>query len=186
MKRYKILFFLSISLFMASRNTTSHATIITSPLEYNGHQYYLLSNSNWLDAENEAQFMGGHLVTINNAAEQDWIFNSFGGSNIALWIGLNDRVIEGQFTWVSGEPSAFTKWARGEPNNNANGEGEDCVHIWPTRYDNAGYWNDLKWDMTTFMRDGELVSLHGVVEVVPEPASLLLLSLGGLVLRRKK
>jgi hypothetical protein len=45
----------------------------------NGHQYTLTEiPSSWSDAENEAVAAGGHLVTINNAAEQAWLQGRFG------------------------------------------------------------------------------------------------------------
>ena len=62
----------------------------------NGHTYHLLAESNWTDAEAEAQNLGGHLVTINDAAENDWVFQTFGnalGQPRDLWIGLNDIAV---------------------------------------------------------------------------------------------
>jgi GEVED domain/Secretion system C-terminal sorting domain len=35
-----------------------------------------------------------------------------------LWIGLNDMVTEGTFTWSNGDPHTYGSWATGEPNNN--------------------------------------------------------------------
>jgi hypothetical protein len=124
--------------------------------------------------------MGGHLVTINNQSEQDWLFSTFGswlGAPRALWTGFNDRPVEGRFEWISGDPVTFTNWAPGEPNNNATGEGEDCVALWPPGYGNAGQWNDLAWWTTPFERDGRTVNLYGVVEV-PESSSVPLLTIG--------
>ena len=45
----------------------------------NGHVYYLLPPSSWQEAEAAAQALGGHLASINDASEQDWVFSMFGG-----------------------------------------------------------------------------------------------------------
>jgi len=44
----------------------------------NGHTYHLLELATWSDSEAEAVALGGHLATINDQAEQDWIWNTFG------------------------------------------------------------------------------------------------------------
>lgn len=143
----------------------------------NGHTYHLLTQNTWTGSQAEAVSLGGNLVTINDAAEQAWVYNSFakfGGVSRALWIGLTDALIEGSFTWVSGEPVTYTNWSPGEPNNSGN---EDFVHMWYPP--NLGQWNDLP-DISSFSG----VAFHGVVEVVsvPEPSALALgcLGLGGL------
>ena len=59
-------------------------------------------------------------MTINDAAEQAWVFSTFstaGPNPRAIWIGLNDLGHEGNFTWISGEASSYVNWAPGEPNN---------------------------------------------------------------------
>ncbi len=48
---------------------------ITNPA--NGHDYYLLEASTWTAAETEAVSLDGHLATINDAAEHDWIYPGF-------------------------------------------------------------------------------------------------------------
>jgi hypothetical protein len=42
----------------------------------NGHSYYLLSFDTWSNSEAEAVTLGGHLVTINDAAEQSFVYNT--------------------------------------------------------------------------------------------------------------
>jgi hypothetical protein len=110
----------------------------------NGHDYFLLEASSWTDAEAAAVVLGGHLATIRNQAEQDWVYSTFaayGGLNRSLWIGLNDAASEGTFVWVSGEPVTYSDWGGGEPNNS--GGIEDYVHMWCPNSGAPGRWNDL-------------------------------------------
>src|SRR5436190_3555647 len=86
----------------------------------NRHLYLLLSPNTWTASESEANGLGGHLATVNDADEQGWIFRTFGqgfGGGRLLWIGLNDVAAEGDFRWSSGETATNTFWAPGEPNN---------------------------------------------------------------------
>ena len=102
----------------------------------NAHVYLLLSPNTWTGAEAEAVSLGGHLATINDAAENAWIVSKFGDGSRHLWIGLSDARTEGDFKWVNGDTAAFRNWSSGEPNN-YNGA-EDYTEIYPN-----GLWNDL-------------------------------------------
>lgn len=42
------------------------------------HSYLLLDTATWRDSEAEAVALGGHLATIRNQAEEDWIVRTFG------------------------------------------------------------------------------------------------------------
>jgi hypothetical protein len=107
--------------------------------------------------------MGEHLATINDAAENQWVFATFSpiaaGTLNNLLIGLNDLEVEGSHVWVSGEESNYRNWAGSEPNN-ANG-GEDYVLMYSSGTD-AGMWNDFRSDKGL-----------GVVEIVPGIAARL-------------
>jgi hypothetical protein len=122
--------------------------------------YVLTPNvTTWTGAEAYAQSLGGHLVTINDAAEQALLVSLFGG-NTRYWIGFNDLAVEGNFEWVNGEPVTYTNWALGEPNNLGN---EDfAVMNWTA----PGNWNDLP------DAGPGLQPTFGIVELVPEPMSL--------------
>ncbi len=124
--------------------------IATNPA--NGHLYYLLSANGWLEAENEAVSLGGHLATINDPAEQDWVWATFGPDSSfqtgPLWIGLNDVVEEGAFVWSSGEPAGFTYWKPGEPRGDVPNEdyvAMDTANQPPVG--NPGRWNDYQPDI---------------------------------------
>jgi hypothetical protein len=132
----------------------------------NNHVYYLLDGATWHQSEARAVAMGGHLVAINNAAENEWIvdtFASWGGSDRHLWIGLTDQRQEGVFTWANGRPFSFSNWNAGEPNNSGGvpGQGgyeEDFVYIIP----GSTVWNDVPADGY-----GVDAPLYGVVEIQP-------------------
>jgi hypothetical protein len=123
----------------------------------NGNTYYRLTNSTWTQAQAFAQTLGGNLVTINDAAENEWVRATFAATTPTIpgriWIGLNDAAAEGQFVWAAGEPVGFTNWDAGEPNNNGN---EDYALMY-----NIGVWADVV-DSTNPPGIGEV---YGVVEV---------------------
>lgn len=64
---------------------------VTNP--NNNHSYFItdpLTGSTWTGAEAQAVGQGGHLVTINDQAEYDWLLGAFGNTNVRYWTGLND------------------------------------------------------------------------------------------------
>ena len=108
----------------------------------------------WTEAEAEAVSKGGHLVTVNDAAEQAFLVNTFLTGDFAqrpLWIGLTDQRKEGKFVWSSGSRLTYTNWnvSTHEPNDcctRAKHE-EDYVcmnwHYAFGRTDPIGTWNDV-------------------------------------------
>ena len=117
----------------------------------NGHFYELVSQQlSWTDAAAAAnasllQGVPGHLVTITDQAELDWIINNLAPSR--PWIGLSQNLASpsysepgGGFEWVTGEPLTFTNWSAGEPSNNsASGGSEEFVEMFA-----SGVWNDAE------------------------------------------
>ena len=97
--------------------------------------------------------LGGHLSTINDAAENGWVFDTFASLaspvSAGLWLGLNDAAHEGVFVWVSGNSSAYRNWAPGEPNNGAGFyPDEDQVAMRLLSLPYPGQWNDAPSDQT--------------------------------------
>lgn len=72
--------------------------------------YVIVEGPTWEEAEANANALGGHLVTINNAEENEWVYREFG---IGKWIGLNDVANEGEFVWSSGEEFKYENWYSG-------------------------------------------------------------------------
>jgi hypothetical protein len=100
---------------------------------FGGHTYFLsdiLTTPE--DAHARAIAAGGHLASINSAAENALISAMDPGY---IWIGFTDRAVEGQFKWVTNEPVNYTNWAAGEPNNA--GDEDWAVINWGT-----DKWND--------------------------------------------
>lgn len=117
---------------------------------YNG-KFYLLSNAGtWTQAQAQAVTLGGNLVTVNDAAENEFLVNTFGGTE-RLWIGLTDEVTEGTFQWANGEAVTYTNWFPGEPNDLNNEDYVELLNVVET-----GKWNDLP---------NSLLLLPGIIEI---------------------
>jgi lectin-like protein len=131
-------------------------TIAGQPIEWpiadggNGHFYQFVGEEvvSWetaRDAAAAASYAGlsGHLVTIANAAENDFVVSVVGPE--AVWLGMTDAVTEGTFQWITGEPLTFTNWSPGEPNNLGD---EDCGDM-HQRFA-PGDWNDYGCSLTRY------------------------------------
>lgn len=126
----------------------------------NGNVYFRLGNTNWTDAESFAvNSLGAHLVTINDAAENQFVRTAF--SATALWLGLSDVGSEGNFAWADGSASTYRNWNAFEPNNGGAGGNEDYVYMLRGSVSsNLQVWNDAS---NGAIQNGDPV--FGVVEV---------------------
>lgn len=147
-------------------------TTISGPIvnPTNNHTYFLLEPATWAASEAKAVAMGGHLATVRNSDENNWIYNefsTFGGVGLGLWIGLNSVSSSDKYNyvWSSGETSAYRNWGGREPSH-----GDPYVHIfWPGDGRQPG-WNDNA-DLSYYGP----IPMGGVVELtattVPLPAA---------------
>lgn len=141
------------------------AVIDTQVNPANGRTYHLLEASTWAAAEQAAVGLGGHLATVNDFAENEWIrstWQNFQAAPRHLWIGLNDLTVEGTYEWVDGSPVAYLNWNAGEPNNGAGGEDYTLI----VKDSATGAWNDLQLPAT-----GYWSPVHGVVEISGTPST---------------
>jgi hypothetical protein len=139
---------------------------------YEGHIYALTAVAgNWSEAQAQAEFHGGDLVTINDADENAWLLSTFGP--ITMWIGLHQPPGTGEpaegWQWVSGDAVTYTNWHPTQPDNYY---GDDYARM---NSDVMG-WHDGVWDDVPV--EGHPGPSPGIIEVIPEPAALGLLALG--------
>jgi hypothetical protein len=160
----------------------------------NGHFYEAISVGqpiDWTQARDAAVSAGGYLCTITSPEENTFVFNlvkdlpemwTFPNGDMGPWLGgYQDRSAPdysepaGGWRWVTGddEPFVYTNWSAANPSNML--DAEDWLHFYGTQY--QGQWNDTGYP-------GDYVVSY-IVEVVPEPTTLLLLGLGGLMLRKR-
>ncbi len=123
------------------------------------HAYSIFHSDriHWDAAKEACAALGGYLVTIADAAENEFV-KSLVATNELIWYGGYTDDSRQQWYWVTGEAFAFTEWRGGVPDNWA---GKEFVLY----RDNARLWND-GW------RDSDDVSLYicewDDVSLVPE------------------
>ena len=116
------------------------------------HRFYQLATSTWPDAEGRARQMGGHLVTVNNAAEQTYLQNTFGSVGpTRKWIGMRAPIMNGPFSWVSNQTSTYTNWFPGRP---------EFDPFFPSPHF-VLYAADGRWDQSDAANAGGIVELEG-------------------------
>lgn len=79
---------------------------------YNNSEYYLsTSNYFWMMAMEEATSMGGHMVAVNDADENEFLRQAMNQNGVVTaFIGLSDYQSEGTFSWMNGEELDYTNW----------------------------------------------------------------------------
>jgi len=169
-------------------------TVIDGPIisPINGHSYLLLSTSNWTDAQTAAKKLGGNLATVRSTAEENWIDQTFSSYSF-LWIGLYDPTQEsygnnhaGHFVWADDEPVTYTDWASGEPNDFNGDEYWTQLITTSSSTDPANTWNDVTNSSDPEQYPNYYGPIYGLVEAVPEPTSLGMLTFASLAMLRRR
>ncbi|VDL76147.1 unnamed protein product [Nippostrongylus brasiliensis] len=104
---------------------------------YNEHWYRLYEvDLMWVPAENFCRSMGGHLVSIKDEAENDFVHALRKKNNI--WIGLNKIDDPYQvYKWSDGTDADFLNWDSTQPNEPR----VDCAYM-AYHQEQRGTWFD--------------------------------------------
>ncbi len=94
-------------------------TIPKGAKEFKGNYYYVYNDEmSWEAAKETCESLGGHLVVITSASEQDFIEKLDGFSyGSGYWMGGYRKSDE--WCWVTGETWKFNNWREGYPSNNS-------------------------------------------------------------------
>lgn len=139
----------------------------------NGHAYVRVApGGSVFDAKAAAAALGGHLVAIDDVAEDLFLNTHFAGRR--YWIGLSDSVTEGGFSWDNGQPLSYINWRVGEPNDTNGTEdfvrwgaepSNGWVDVGPTAWNVAAGIAELPYDRAPFQtnRATAHLSADGIV-----------------------
>lgn len=123
--------------------TLGYSEIHPDAWEYNGHHYYLYTNDcpSWELAEIRCRELGGHLAVINDGAENEFLYNYMLSMGLrSAFFGYTDKYEEGNWAWVAGQSTDYSRWSEGEPNG-------DISENYGMYYDTSVeyHWNDGSW-----------------------------------------
>jgi len=128
------------------------------------YQFQISQMREFNAAQSECQSHQGHLVIIDNLAENNFVYNTFlhdFGYNRDVWIGLSDVEVEGQFLWIDGSQPHFTYWATNQPEGVLLGDFEDCAVMQIVK---LGHWGDNPCSDITLLLGAISESRHFVCE----------------------
>ena len=119
----------------------------------------IVEGPTWEEAEANAVALGGHLVTINDAEENEFIvdmmnYHGLRESGEQPFIGFTDKEVEGAWAWSSGEEVTYTNWDAGQPDDDSGYGAQDYAFVRPTSNSgHVGTWVDT-WSDSSNKRTG--------------------------------
>ena len=164
----------------------------------------VISPDTWAGAQSYAQSKGGQLMSINSAAENQWVVSNIltthpGGpdlSSVPLWIGLydpqandgNGTTHTADFIWSDGSTSTYRNWHEAEPNNTGGTEYYTAInwHYAQSTSNPQGDWNDAPVGGTTGFGGNTDGPYYALVEL-PEPTTAIgIIGAGAMFLLKRK
>ena len=104
--------------------------------------FEMITPINWSDAQSSCAIWGGDLTSITTERENNYLNIIIPDTVSNCWIGLNDRDVEGTYTWIDGTELGYTNWTSimSDYSNSV------CVQINNT---GEGYWNSVNCEVTS-------------------------------------
>ena len=170
------------AIFVFTSSTQAQTLLGSFTWADNGHTYEAWGATDGISATEAATFAtsrGGTLATLTSLDENSAIVTNLGGvMAFTSFIGGAQPVDEtdpnASWSWVTGEAWSFTNWTAGEPNDFYGSATEQFLEVYTD-----GTWNDI-------VEDGDGFNNGLLVEVVPEPSTLLVLAAAGVAVRRRR
>jgi hypothetical protein len=191
---------ITIASSLAHADTISHLVQWKSSDGGNDHYYGVIGSFTanglgltWDDARQQAVSLGGDLVSITSAAENEFVYSNIasdtslwhsttGGSYCYAWgpwIGLN--AASGSWQWSDGSSYSFSAWAPAEPYEGTWG--------WVQYYRSYQNWGppqpDSNWDNTGSDR-GMFAIVEWTSNPIPSPSAFAIVTLSSLCTRRRR
>lgn len=70
------------------------------------------------------------LISINSEAEQEFVLRELKDMRISqVWLGLNDRKVEGRYEWSDKSPVTYKNWEAKEPATGVVARLSDCTIV---------------------------------------------------------
>jgi cell division protein FtsB len=121
---------------------------LTDAYEVGKGRYKIISGQmSWEEAVTDAKSRGGHLATITSEAEWEAIRNEVGEIPFRHYLGGTDEKTEGVWQWITNEAWKFSKFAKGQPDNNQKfveeyGSEQDYLITWTETENGNRLWDD--------------------------------------------
>ena len=114
---------------------------------FGNHTYSIITEKmTWEEAKAYCESLGGYLVTITSAEEQEFIASYIeekGLTQYRFWIGATDKDIEGTWKWITGEKFSYSNWGNNQPNNGGGGQDYMALYAYKSSYTLAYQWDDV-------------------------------------------
>ena len=112
--------------------------------DYEGHRYFISNTASRPgQAQAFAESIGGNLVAINSAGENNFLFTKV---NEMVWIGLDDADNEGELNWTNGDGLGYENFdICNFCSDNSAADDYGILHPWNGGWSFGNTWNQRRF-----------------------------------------